>query len=147
LAAGLAGAAGAASEVALAGGGNPPPGAVGLGDPFGMPFTTIESVLVRDATTLLIVNDNNYPFSVGRRPGVPDDTEFVLIRLGGRIAERVVPTGSAPAVLPGLPRTGAGAPPSRRPPAGPRRRGHRAVAPGRGSRRRDRRRCPRLIVR
>jgi hypothetical protein len=25
-----------------------------------------------------VVDDNNYPFSNGRRPGVSDDTEFIL---------------------------------------------------------------------
>lgn len=51
---------------------------------FTMPFLTIESVLPLDPQQLLIVNDNNYPFSVGRHAGTtgePDDTEFVLIRL------------------------------------------------------------------
>jgi hypothetical protein len=31
--------------------------------------------------TLLVVNDNNYPFSSGRTPGVPDDNEMILIKL------------------------------------------------------------------
>ena len=58
-------------------------GDVGLGDTFSMPFTTIEDVLVLDARTLLVINDNNYPFSIGRHvgAGAPDDNEFVRIRL------------------------------------------------------------------
>jgi hypothetical protein len=59
-------------------------GAIGLGGSFGFPFVTIESVLVHDAATLLVINDNNYPFSVGRRPNVPntpDDSEMILVRL------------------------------------------------------------------
>lgn len=48
---------------------------------FAFAYQTIESVLPLDARTLLIVNDNNFPFSAGRRPGVPDDTEFILVRL------------------------------------------------------------------
>lgn len=58
-------------------------GDVGLGDPFSMPFVTIEDVLVLDAQTLLVINDNNYPFSIGRHLGTkaPDDNEFVQIRL------------------------------------------------------------------
>ncbi|WP_354683096.1 esterase-like activity of phytase family protein [Cupriavidus necator] len=58
-------------------------GDVALGDPFGMPFNTIEDVLVLDATTLLVIDDNNFPFSVGRHVGskAPDDSEFVQIRL------------------------------------------------------------------
>ena len=58
-------------------------GDVGLGDPFAMPFNTIEGVLVLDAQTLLVTDDNNFPFSIGRHVGTkaPDDNEFVQIRL------------------------------------------------------------------
>lgn len=57
-------------------------GAIGLGDVFKFPFVTIESVYPVGARTLLVINDNNYPFSSGRRPGrAPDDNEFILIRL------------------------------------------------------------------
>lgn len=59
----------------------PEEGAVGLGPIFKFPFQTIESVWPMDADTLLVVDDNNYPFSNGRRPGVSDDTEFILITL------------------------------------------------------------------
>ncbi|MEM9419454.1 MAG: esterase-like activity of phytase family protein [Planctomycetota bacterium] len=53
----------------------------GNGDPIHrMPFWTIESVLVVDPRTLLIVNDNNYPFAHGRQEGLPEPTEFALIR-------------------------------------------------------------------
>jgi hypothetical protein len=45
------------------------------------PFVTIESVLPVDNQTLLILNDNNYPFSVGRTPGQPDNNEFILVKL------------------------------------------------------------------
>ncbi|MEB3178507.1 MAG: esterase-like activity of phytase family protein [Nostocaceae cyanobacterium] len=48
---------------------------------FTFPFVTIESVLPIDARTLLIVNDNNYPSTVGRNLGQPDNTEFITIRL------------------------------------------------------------------
>ena len=34
-----------------------------------------------DGQTLLVTNDNNYPFSSGRTPGRADDNEFILIRL------------------------------------------------------------------
>ena len=54
---------------------------VGLGSVFGFPFVTIESLLVKDPRTLVVVNDNNFPFSSGRRPGAPDDTEIIEIRL------------------------------------------------------------------
>ena len=49
-------------------------------DVFTFPFVTIEDVLVLDATTLLVINDNNYPGS-SRDPGVPDPTEFLRITL------------------------------------------------------------------
>ncbi len=48
---------------------------------FRFPFVTIESVVPVDAQTVLVANDNNYPFSAGRAPGKPDPTEFILVRL------------------------------------------------------------------
>jgi hypothetical protein len=56
------------------------PGDVGLGNPFSFPYVTIEDVLPLDKERLLVINDNNFPFSVGRNPGVPDDDDFVVIR-------------------------------------------------------------------
>jgi hypothetical protein len=34
-----------------------------------------------DANTILVANDNNFPFSSGRTSGLPDDDEIVLIKL------------------------------------------------------------------
>ncbi|WP_013334556.1 PEP-CTERM sorting domain-containing protein [Gloeothece verrucosa] len=48
---------------------------------FTFPFVTIEDVLIVDHQTLLVINDNNYPFSVGRTPGQPDNNEFILVKL------------------------------------------------------------------
>lgn len=45
-----------------------------------MPFVTIENVLVIDESTILVANDNNYPFSIGR-PGSIDNTEMVILGL------------------------------------------------------------------
>lgn len=45
-----------------------------------MPFQTIEDVLVIDSKTVLVANDNNYPFSVGRPPAI-DNNEQVLLTL------------------------------------------------------------------
>ncbi len=60
----------------------PQEGAIGFGEVFTFPFVTIESVYPLDGRTLLVVNDNNYPFSTGRRPELaPDDTEFILLEL------------------------------------------------------------------
>ena len=39
---------------------------------FRFPFQTIESVIPMSATTIGVLNDNNYPFSNGRTPGQPD---------------------------------------------------------------------------
>lgn len=47
---------------------------------FNFPFVTIENVLVVDADTLLVANDNNYPFSVGRGPDI-DNSEIIQIKL------------------------------------------------------------------
>jgi len=42
---------------------------------------TIESVVALDAHTLLVVNDNNYPFGHARRPDQPDGTEFIRLHV------------------------------------------------------------------
>ncbi|AFV77371.1 hypothetical protein Theos_2389 (plasmid) [Thermus oshimai JL-2] len=48
---------------------------------FRFPYFTIESVLVLDPQTLLVINDNNYPATGGRGAGVKDATEFIWLRL------------------------------------------------------------------
>jgi hypothetical protein len=57
------------------------PGDIGLGEQFSFPFQTIESILPLSGSRLLIINDNNYPFSAGRNPGLPDDNEWIIIKL------------------------------------------------------------------
>lgn len=56
-----------------------------IGEPgrLAMPYVTIEAVVVQDPRTLVIVNDNNYPFSVGRHLGTQrtDDNDWIKIRL------------------------------------------------------------------
>ncbi|MTJ14180.1 glycerophosphodiester phosphodiesterase [Anabaena sp. UHCC 0187] len=47
---------------------------------YDMPFQTIEDVLVLDNKTILVANDNNYPFSIGRPPGI-DNNEMVILEL------------------------------------------------------------------
>ena len=47
---------------------------------FNFPFVTIEDVLVIDESTILVANDNNYPFSVGRPPAI-DNNEIILLQL------------------------------------------------------------------
>ena len=64
------------------------------GDFFRFPFNTIESVHAVNDNTILVANDNNYPFSNGRSrsltdartgPLAPDDNEFIEVRLGTRL--------------------------------------------------------------
>ena len=47
---------------------------------YSMPFVTIEDVVVVDEDTILVANDNNYPFSQGRDSDI-DNNESVLIDL------------------------------------------------------------------
>lgn len=47
---------------------------------YDMPFVTIEDVVVIDEDTILVANDNNYPFSMGREGDI-DNNEVVLIDL------------------------------------------------------------------
>jgi len=54
---------------------------------FTFPYVTIESVLILDANTLLVINDNNYPGTGGRLPGVSDPTEFLRISLASPVPE------------------------------------------------------------
>jgi glycerophosphoryl diester phosphodiesterase len=67
------------------------PGDVGIGEDFAFPFTTIESVYILDRRTIGILNDNNFPFSVGRHVGSgrPDDTELILVRLDSPLSAPV----------------------------------------------------------
>jgi hypothetical protein len=57
------------------------PGDIGLGTTFTFPFVTIEDVLPLDHERLLVINDNNYPFSTGRNPNRPDDNELIVLRV------------------------------------------------------------------
>ncbi|MBC8165314.1 MAG: esterase-like activity of phytase family protein [Bryobacteraceae bacterium] len=56
---------------------------------FRFPFLTIEGVAVVNRSTLLVTNDNNYPFSTGRRPDQADNNEFILVDLGELLPEPV----------------------------------------------------------
>jgi hypothetical protein len=47
---------------------------------FDFPFVTIENVLVLGEDTILVANDNNYPFSVGRGPDI-DNNEIIVLKL------------------------------------------------------------------
>ena len=58
-------------------------GDIGIGRRFAFPFVTIEDIVVLDRNHIGVLNDNNYPFSVGRHvaSGQPDDSEFIVIEL------------------------------------------------------------------
>jgi hypothetical protein len=54
------------------------PGDVGLGNPFSMPYVTIEAVLPLGGKRLAIVNDTNCG-STGRNPALPDYSDFIVV--------------------------------------------------------------------
>jgi hypothetical protein len=58
------------------------PGDFGLGDPFGMPYQTIEAVLPQRGDRLGIVNDTNFG-STGRNAALPDYSDFIVVRVPG----------------------------------------------------------------
>ena len=53
---------------------------------FTFPYVTIENVMVLDANTLLVVNDNNFPYGGGRALA-SDNTEFLKISLASAVPE------------------------------------------------------------
>jgi hypothetical protein len=50
-------------------------------DVFTFPFQTIEDILVLDNNTILLANDNNYPYNNIRNSSEPDDNELIEIEL------------------------------------------------------------------
>jgi glycerophosphoryl diester phosphodiesterase len=52
---------------------------------YNMPFQTIEDVVVWDDKTIIVANDNNYPFSIGRPPLI-DNNEIVVLELDKSLA-------------------------------------------------------------
>jgi hypothetical protein len=73
------------------------PGGLGdLGDPFTFPYLTIEDVELVDADTIAVLNDNNYPGTDGRGPGVKDVSEFLQIDLPVplHVDDRLLPEAS-----------------------------------------------------
>lgn len=64
------------------------PGDIGLGNPFAFPFETIEDIVIEGRRRVVVLNDNNYPFSSGRHKGsgAPDDNELIVLRLAEPIA-------------------------------------------------------------
>jgi glycerophosphoryl diester phosphodiesterase len=58
------------------------PGDVGLGNPFAMPYQTIEAVLPTGGDEITVVNDTNFG-STGRNPSLPDYSDFIDVRVPG----------------------------------------------------------------
>jgi hypothetical protein len=56
------------------------PGDFGLGNPFEMPYQTIEAVLPVDNDELAIVNDTNFG-STGRNASLPDYSDFIRVKV------------------------------------------------------------------
>ncbi|MGD1871708.1 MAG: esterase-like activity of phytase family protein, partial [Mastigocoleus sp.] len=68
---------------------------------FDFPFVTIEDILVLDEKTILIANDNNYPFSVGRGPDIDNNEVIVLeldepLNLDSRLGQSTTPPVEPP---------------------------------------------------
>ena len=57
-----------------------PKNIAGFGPVFSLPYVTIEAILAIDDSSVLIVNDNNFPSAGARHPSEADPNEFVLIR-------------------------------------------------------------------
>jgi len=55
------------------------------GDVFVLPHLGTEGMAVVDAKHIVVVNDNNFPFSSGREIGKPDDNELTLLDISALI--------------------------------------------------------------
>jgi hypothetical protein len=55
---------------------------------FTFPFFTIEDVMLYDDTHILVANDNNLPFSAGRRIGQAANNEFILLDVADFLAAK-----------------------------------------------------------
>jgi hypothetical protein len=53
----------------------------GFGDVFRFPFANIETLVLLSGRTVGVLNDNNFPFSSSRTAGMPDNDEFITVRL------------------------------------------------------------------
>ena len=54
-------------------------------DVFVLPHLGPEGLTVVDARHIVVVNDNNFPFSSGRQIGKPDDNELTLLDIGALV--------------------------------------------------------------
>ncbi|MEP7285668.1 MAG: esterase-like activity of phytase family protein [Chloroflexota bacterium] len=60
---------------------NNPANAFGVGQKFEFPFADISALYPVDAQTLMVVNNNNVPFGLGRSTTQADDTEYIMVQL------------------------------------------------------------------
>jgi hypothetical protein len=58
-----------------------PANAIGLGASFKFPFADIGAIYPLDGQTLVLVNNNNVPFGLGRSPAQADDTEYIAVQI------------------------------------------------------------------
>ena len=62
-----------------------PANVAGLGNFFTFPFVTIEDVAILDPSTIVVLNDNNFPGTGGRAADKPDENELILVRLDRKL--------------------------------------------------------------
>lgn len=48
---------------------------------FKFPFITIGDVDAVDGEHIVVANDNNLPYSAGRKPNLQDDNEIIMLRV------------------------------------------------------------------
>ena len=58
------------------------PGDFGLGNPFKLPYSTVEAVLPLTTNELAFVNDTNFG-STGRNANLPDYSGFIVLQVPG----------------------------------------------------------------
>ncbi|NOL51203.1 esterase-like activity of phytase family protein [Pelistega suis] len=58
---------------------------IGTGNPFTFPFFTIEDIVLEDAETITVLNDNNFPGSSGRNAKLADDNEIIKLKLSKKL--------------------------------------------------------------
>ncbi|CAG1004806.1 MAG: esterase-like activity of phytase family protein [Anaerolinea sp.] len=69
------------SGISTSGAFDQPKDAFGLGSTFKYPYRQISAVFPVDEQTLVIANNNNVPFGLGRSTSTADPTDYILIRL------------------------------------------------------------------
>jgi glycerophosphoryl diester phosphodiesterase len=60
---------------------NDPDNIAGFGRKFTFPYECVEGVAILDSTTIIVLNDNNYPNEGERATGVKNNNEFLVLKL------------------------------------------------------------------